>query len=1403
MAQLKDTTVSGSLRATDTIYSTTIQAQILKAPTASNGATYGPGTNGQVLKSNGTSVYWGTDNDSVTGVKGSSESSYRTGQVSISASNIGLGNVENTALSTWTGSANIKTVGTITSGTWNGTTIGVGSGGTGLNSLTQYAVYYASTSSAFSAVTVNTTATRKFLRMVGTGSAGAAPAWDTVTKTDVGLSNVTNDAQIAKSVLSGVYDMLYSSAANTPARLAANTSETRKFLRMVGTGSAGTAPEWDTVTKTDVGLSNVTNDAQVKASLGTTKGDMVYWTGSASPTRLAIGTAGYTLQATANGPAWTQKVAVANGGTGATSVTKYGIAYGNSSVNAYAFTSAGSDGYILIGKGSNDAPTWQQTLPANHGGTGYNSYTIGDILYASSSSALSTLGGNTTTTRKFLTSTGASSAAQAPAWNILDKNDIPAELNATTFNTSVTIKDSSSNKTVITHNSINASNSSNNAVALTIQGNDGALTIGNGNITIGTGSITISTSTANPVSSHTLYGDYTLPTAGGFQYTGIESDTTTNKSLPIWFMSDTTATGVPVYNTNFGYNPSSKILIINVATLKSDPKNVANTPGYDTLTLGNETNVSSANAHSEGQIYLYSAATQAHIIKGTSTTSAYTHTLPNDTGVLVSLSGGTAKGSTTKPIYVPNTGIVTECDTYAGGTAVTLNGSSKAASTASFYAPTSSGTANDILASGGANATPTWITPASGALYATSNNGAASFGTLPAAQGGTGQSTYTVGDILYCGTANTLSKLGGNTTTTRKFLRSVATTSGTAVAPAWDTVTKTDVGLGNVTNDAQVKASLGTTKGDMLYWSASATPARLAIGTTGYFLKATADGPVWANTTDITALGTITTGTWNGSKIDVSYLSSSTTNRLVWSQNTGTFIAGNHYASGTQISIASTTAPDNDYVLKVNGNSQHIGAIYIKSGGIVNSIYSQTGNGNIGRIYQWFRSSGNTNGNISHSQWVFQEWSYNSTTPSNNPLSYYEQYLLPDCDANLSANKDYNIITEKNLTDITKVGTITAGTWNGSKIDVSYLSSSTPNRLVWSQSTGTLVAGYHYVSGTQMSIGTTGAPDTGYTLKVNGALEAAGVINIITNTLTKDLYFSNGTPGSCGVVGRIMYNIGTGPNITKSYMCFVENSYSSTASATPIVYGEYYYLPACTAGLTQNLSYNILTTKSTVTVDQGGTGATTALKAFEALSCRGVPSSITTLDDIKGAGYYWVNTSNIANGWPSDISGTQYALLEVVASNAYAAGVSNGIAIQRLNMYSSTASYSRLWANGQWYSWETSFSSTSLPNPLRSRQVPSNATFDSLTTAGVYDVINNITGTYPATSGTGYTYPKYGTLVVFTTHRGSNGTAGNITLQLYYANSPQASEKQRLYVRVKYASNWKKWHEVTLTQLSV
>lgn len=61
--------------------------------------------------------------DAVTGVKGSSESTYRTGNINITKANIGLGSVEDTAISTWAGSTSITKVGTITSGTWNGTKI--------------------------------------------------------------------------------------------------------------------------------------------------------------------------------------------------------------------------------------------------------------------------------------------------------------------------------------------------------------------------------------------------------------------------------------------------------------------------------------------------------------------------------------------------------------------------------------------------------------------------------------------------------------------------------------------------------------------------------------------------------------------------------------------------------------------------------------------------------------------------------------------------------------------------------------------------------------------------------------------------------------------------------------------------------------------------------------------------------------------------------------------------------------------------------------------------------------------------------------------------------------------------------------------------------------------------------
>lgn len=229
-----------------------------------------------------------------------------------------------------------------------------------------------------------------------------------------------------------------------------------------------------------------------------------------------------------------------------------------------------------------------------------------------------------------------------------------------------------------------ASTATNTWIAQVSQGTDGKITATTGSLnTSGTWSGTASKATTTANTSDSIYP------------VGVKSGATTT------LLHDTSITMKGNAITAVTYNSTA-------ASLTSETSTTANTAKYATLTLGNNANVNTTTAHSEGQIVMYSAATQAHTIKGTSTTAAYTHTLPNDTGLLVSLSGGTAKGSTTKPVYIPNTGIVTECSTYAGGTKVTFNGADKGASTASFYAPTAGGTAGHVLIGAGTTAAPAW-----------------------------------------------------------------------------------------------------------------------------------------------------------------------------------------------------------------------------------------------------------------------------------------------------------------------------------------------------------------------------------------------------------------------------------------------------------------------------------------------------------------------------------------------------------------------------------------------------------------------------------------------------------------------------------------------------------------------
>ena len=69
--------------------------------------------------------------------------------------------------------------------------------------------------------------------------------------------------------------------------------------------------------------------------------------------------------------------------------------------------------------------------------------------------------------------------------------------------------------------------------------------------------------------------------------------------------------------------------------------------------------------------------------------------------------GTSTVGSATQPIYL-NAGSATTCTKYAGGTKVTLNGSAKGGADASFFAPTTGGTAGYILKSAGTASAPVW-----------------------------------------------------------------------------------------------------------------------------------------------------------------------------------------------------------------------------------------------------------------------------------------------------------------------------------------------------------------------------------------------------------------------------------------------------------------------------------------------------------------------------------------------------------------------------------------------------------------------------------------------------------------------------------------------------------------------
>lgn len=182
--------------------------------------------------------------------------------VTVTKSDVGLGSVENTALSTWTGSANITTLGTIGTGVWAGDRIGPTRGGTGLNSYALGDLLYSDATDNLAKLAGNTTTTRTFLSQTGNGSVSAAPAWRQVVVADVsGLGTLATQSGTFSGTHSGT-----SSGTNTgdQTSIVGITGTTAQFNTALSDGDFATGG--GTATGTNTGDQTITLTGDVTGS---------------------------------------------------------------------------------------------------------------------------------------------------------------------------------------------------------------------------------------------------------------------------------------------------------------------------------------------------------------------------------------------------------------------------------------------------------------------------------------------------------------------------------------------------------------------------------------------------------------------------------------------------------------------------------------------------------------------------------------------------------------------------------------------------------------------------------------------------------------------------------------------------------------------------------------------------------------------------------------------------------------------------------------------------------------------------------------------------------------------------------------------------------------------------------
>jgi hypothetical protein len=253
----------------------------------------------------------------------------------VNKADLGLANVQNTDLSTWPGTTNLTTLGTVTTGTWQATAVGAAYGGTGLTTYAVGDLLYANTTSSLARLADVATGS-----VLTSGGVGVAPGWSTLSSltanpsASVGLSAVNGSAAtfmrsdaapaLSQSIApTWTGDHAWSNAKITPDQLkgivgtttnnSANAGSVGEYMTASATASSTgtgkyfdiaslnlTAGDWDvsgvvqfssagaTWSRATAGIGTATGDNGAGMVSGDTQTDEIFASSSTTPTAVSM-----------------------------------------------------------------------------------------------------------------------------------------------------------------------------------------------------------------------------------------------------------------------------------------------------------------------------------------------------------------------------------------------------------------------------------------------------------------------------------------------------------------------------------------------------------------------------------------------------------------------------------------------------------------------------------------------------------------------------------------------------------------------------------------------------------------------------------------------------------------------------------------------------------------------------------------------------------------------------------------------------------------------------------------------------------------------------------------------------------------------------------------------------------